>query len=418
LLQEFLGRLEKRGEAFEIWQCQSDPMRSSSPFGVIAPVLRRAAGIIEGEPAEVKQEKLRARVARHVDAADVTLVSEFMGEIAGVPFPHDHSAQLAAARRNGVVMADQRRRAWETFLAAECAAHPVLIVLEDLQWADDPTIKLIEAALRRCADMRWMVIALARPELENRVVNLLAGRKVHSFNLFELSRKASEKLIRTVLGADVEASTVNRLVERAAGNPFYLEELVRAVAEGKGDELPGTVLAMLHARIESMGPEARRMLRAASIFGKTFWKGGLMALLGAHSSAVTDPINDTRADKLLLQVEQTEVIVRCAESRFAGEEEYSFRHALLQEAAYSTLTPEDRALGHRLAGEWLEAVGEREAGVLAEHFDRGEDPERALVWYHRAGEQALLGGDLQAALAWAERGLAAGAEGTVRGTWK
>jgi hypothetical protein len=418
LLQEFLSRLEKRGESFEFWYGQSDPMRTSSPFGVIAPALRRASGVIEGESNEVKQEKLRARVRRHVSPADAPLVAEFIGEIAGIPFPPEHSVQLAAARRNGVVMADQRRRAWENFLAAECAAHPVLIVLEDLQWADDPTIKLIEAALRRCAELRWMVIALARPDLEKRVSNLLAGRRVHSFNLFQLSRKASEKLIRSVLSADVEDDTVNSLVERAAGNPFYLEELVRAVAEGKGDTLPGTVLAMLHARIESMGTEARRMLRAASIFGKTFWKGGLMALLGSHAVSITDPIDNTRADQLLAQIEETEVIVRSDESRFSGEEEYVFRHALLQEAAYSTLTPEDRALGHRLAGEWLELTGEREAGVLAEHFDRGEDPERALVWYHRAGEQALLGGDLSAALAWAERGLAAGAEGTVRGTWK
>jgi eukaryotic-like serine/threonine-protein kinase len=419
LLQEFLTRLEKRGESFDIWYGQSDPMRTSSPFGVIAPALRRVAGVIEGEPGEAKQAKLRARVARHVSSADAQLVAEFIGEIAGIPFPHEHSAQLAAARRNGVVMADQRRRAWESFLTAECEAHPVLIVLEDLQWADDPTIKLIEAALRRCAEMRWMVIALARPEeLEKRVSNLLAGRRVHSFNLFELSRKASEKLIRSVLGPDVQADTVSGLVERAAGNPFYLEELVRAVAEGKGETLPGTVLAMLHARIESMGSEARRMLRAASIFGKTFWKGGLMALLGGHASAMTDPIDNTRANLLLAQIEETEVIIRSEDSRFSGEEAYAFRHALLQEVAYATLTPEDRALGHRLAGEWLEQAGEREAGVLAEHFDRGEDPERALIWYHRAGEQALLGGDLNAALAWSVRGLAAGAEGTVRGTWK
>ena len=110
-------------------------------------------------------------------------------------------------------------------------------------------------------------------------------------------------------------------------------------------------------------------------------------------------------------------MARRGEGRFPGEEELAFRHGLLREAAYATLSPADRALGHRLSAAWLEQKGEREALVLAEHLERGGEPERAVAHYRRAAEQALEGDDFAAAIARAERGAAhaAGEElGTLR----
>jgi tetratricopeptide (TPR) repeat protein len=102
-------------------------------------------------------------------------------------------------------------------------------------------------------------------------------------------------------------------------------------------------------------------------------------------------------------------------SRLAGEVEYEFRHALVREAAYATLTDEDRRVGHRLAALWLEKAGERDAAALAEHFQRGDDPSRAVECYLRAAEQALEGDDLPMVIARAERGIACGAEGEMLG---
>jgi tetratricopeptide (TPR) repeat protein len=314
--------------------------------------------------------------------------------------------QLRAARQNVVVMGDQMRRAWEDFVAAECAAHPVVLVLEDLQWGDVPTTKLVDAALRRVQDQPLLVLALARPDVAQLFPNLWAGRPVTQLQLSDLSRKAGEKLVKQVLGDGIEPALIARLLERAAGNAFYLEELIRAVADGKGDELPQTVLAMVQARLEGLEPESRRVLRAASLYGQVFWESGVAALLG----------DDARgADERLADLVERELVERRGEGRFPDEQEYVFRHAIVREAAYSTLTDEDLVLGHRLAGEWLEKHGEQDAMSLGEHCELGRERERAIPWYVRAAEQALEANDFDAAVKRAERAVACGAGGPVLG---
>jgi tetratricopeptide (TPR) repeat protein len=395
---EFLRSPRRRAEA-QIWIARGDPSRAGSAFGLLAEALHGASGVQAGEPLGTRQKKLRARVARHVPAGDVGRVAEFLGEIAGTPFPDEGSVQLRAARHDAMLMGDQMRRAWEDFLAAECSAQPVVLVLEDLQWGDLPTVKLVDAALRRLAEQPLLVVALARAEVHQIFPKLWAERGLQEIRLGALTRRSSERLVRQILGAGADEAIVARLLARAEGNAFYLEELVRAAASGKGAELPDTVLAMVQARLEGLETEARRLLRAASVFGQTFWSGAVAALLGG-----TQPV--TSAAAWLATLEEREVITRLGEGRFPGEIEYVFRHALFRDAAYAMLTESDRTLGHRLAGRWLERLGERDAMMLAEHLERGGLPGKAAGWYRRAAENALEGNDLEAVLARADRGLA------------
>jgi serine/threonine protein kinase/tetratricopeptide (TPR) repeat protein len=404
------GRQLAEGEARTpmVWFSRGDPMSAGSPFGMVVRAVQRAAGLLDGEPLLVRQQKLRARVARHVPPADRARVTEFLGELCGVRFEDTQSVQLRAARGDAMLMGDQMRRAWEDWLAAECAAQPVLLVLEDLQWGDLPTVKLVDSALRNLADRPWMVLALGRAEVHDLFPRLWAGRAVTQLHLGDLTKRGCEKLVREMLGADVDSDVVARLVDRAAGNAFYLEELIRAVVEGRGDSLPETVIAMVQARLETLAPDGRRLLRAASVFGQIFWPGGVAALIGGEER--TGGIGEWLAELV-----DREVVARRGEGRFPGQDEHIFRHALLREAAYAMLTDGDRALGHRLAGEWLELAGETDAVVLAEHFERGGEPGRAIVWFRRAAEQALEGNDFAAARERAERGVASGAEGEVLG---
>jgi eukaryotic-like serine/threonine-protein kinase len=404
---ELLRRIRDRGEPVEIWIGRGDPLRAGSPFGMIAPALRRTAGILDGEPLDVSRHKLRARVARNA-STDLARTTLFLGELIGAPFPDDASQELRAARRDPLLMADQMHRAFEHLLAVETAAQPVVIVLEDLHWGDLPTTQLIDSALRALPDRPWLVLALARPDVHELFPGLWSERGVHEVRLDNLTKKGSAQLVKRVLGEAASDTLVQRLVEQAGGNAFYLEELIRAAADGKREALPETVLALVQGRLERLEVDARRVLRAASVFGSVFWRGGVSELLGGAARA-----SGTRAwlDELVAR----ELIARAPTSKFADDSEYLFRHALVREAAYAMLTDADRTLGHQLAATWLVRMGETDAITLAEHCERGGEPERAVEHYRAAAEQALAACDFAGAGARADRGVACGAQGETLG---
>jgi tetratricopeptide (TPR) repeat protein len=405
---EFTRGIEARGAPMTILMGRGDPLGAGSPFRLLAQALRRELGVLEGEPDVVRRQKLRARLSRNVGAHNLGRVAEFLGELCGVSFPDEDSVQLRAARQDLMQMGDQMRRAFEDFLAAECARCPVLIVFDDLQWGDLPTVQWIDSALRNLHDRPIMVLAFARPDVRDLFPQLWVDRGLQHIHLSELTPKMSERFVRSVLGAQVSPERVAAIVERAAGNAFFLEEMIRAVADGRADRLPETVLAVVQARLDQLEPDARRILRAASVFGKASWSGGILALLGGAPWVA-------HIGEWLEHLCAREVLTRRVVSRFPGEDELTFRNALVRDAAYAMLTDEDRVLAHRLAGEWLERAGETDASVLASHFELGHAPARALSWYTRAAEQALEGNDFAAALAEAERGIACGAAGPELG---
>ena len=209
-------------------------MSEGSPFSLLARLLRRAAGISGAEPLVVRQQKLRARVGRHIPEADVARVSEFIGEIASVHFNDANSVQLRAARHDAMLMGDQMRRAFCELVLAESASGPLVLVLEDLHWGDLPSVTFIDSALRAASERPFMVLAIARGEVHETFPNLWEQRSLQEIRLGPLVRRAGERLVREVLGDDVDPAQCARLLDRAAGNVFYLEELIRAFAEGSG----------------------------------------------------------------------------------------------------------------------------------------------------------------------------------------
>jgi len=401
LRHEIVREVRTADQAVQMWMARGDPMSAGAPFGMLGQVLRAAVGLVEGEPAAARRRKLRARVARHVGRSDRERVTAFLGELLGVP-AEEESVELRVARQNSLLMGDQLKRAWETFLAAECGAHPVLVVLEDLHWGDVPTVRFFDAALA-LEDAPLTVLALARPEVHDVFPKLWQERNLQEVRLAPLGKRASETLVRHALGDGVAQDTVDRIVDRAAGNAFFLEELVRATSTDAGDALPESVLAMVQARLEKLGPDERRLLRCASVFGRTFWRGGAAALL--------DGAGSRDADEVLERLHARELVSRRPTSSFSNEVEYAFRHEIVREAAYAMLTERDRHAGHALAAAWLEERGETSAVVLAEHWERGGDRTKAARCFERAAAQALEGNDFEATVSRAERGIGCGAHG-------
>jgi tetratricopeptide (TPR) repeat protein len=405
LQSEVVKALQGTDDTVRVWTGRGDPMRSGSPLGLLAAMIGRAAGLRDGEPAEVRRQKLESAIAARVGGEDRVRVQIFIGEVLGLPYPVASSDLLRAARQSGIIMGEQVHRAWIDWLRAETLAGPVLMILEDIHWADEPSMKIIDGTLRDLAERPLLVLALARPEVHDRFPRLWEERNVQEIRLRELGKKAAETLVRKVLGDQIEAEAVERLVQRAAGNAFFLEELIRALADGRAEGLPDTVLAMAQMRLSRLPSESRRILRAASVFGEVFWQGAVTALTGSGDGVAA----------WLDELAQREVLTRRSEARFSGEREYAFRHALVRDAAYAMLTANDRTLGHKLAGDWLEAKGEGEALVLAEHFEIGGEPRRAAGAFLRAAAQSLQRNDFHAALALADRAVAQGVPEEAQG---
>ena len=389
--EELLRRLASRDEPPTVLLGRADLMSSNSAFAPLADAVRRRAGIVPSQGLAVRREKIdgMARVVR--DPVRARVVAEMIGELAGVPFPEDRSDLLRAARRDARLMGDHMRSAFEDWLSAECDAGPVVLVLEDMHWGDLPSIRFVDGALRNLSDKPLFVLALARPEIDQIFPDLWSARGVTTVALTPLSQRSAEQLVRSLTSPGMDDATLERIVDRAQGNAFFLEELVRAAERGLS-ELPDSVLGTVQARLVALTSETRRVLRAASVFGEAFSLDEVAALIGGEAASEI-------AARELVTLAEHAVVSRVAQG------EYVFRHALVQEATYATLTAEDKTLGHRLAGELLEAKGTEDARALAEHFSRSDAPRRAAPHLQRAAAQALEGNDLARSVELAERAL-------------
>ncbi len=387
-------------------RAKADATTAGSPFAALGAAIRREVGISDEEPHGERWNKLAARVATVV-APGETHVAEFVAEIAGLRLS-DAGEQVAAARRDPRLMGDRLRRAWHAWMRGEAARGPVLIVLEDFQWGDLPTVKLLEDMLHDLAEEPIFVLALARPEIDLAFPNIWS-RVVVRMPLVGLSKKAATTFVRSMLES-ATPETAERLVSLASGNVLYLEELVRSAAEGKTDA-PESLLAMLSSQVESLPDAERRVMRAASVFGHTFWTDGVCVLLGGEREP-NDRVRaetNTRLDALA----QREMIAARGDSRLPSQRELAFRNALIRDVTYAMLTEEDRLLGHALAAEWLERAGESDPFVLAEHFARGGRKDRAAVEFGRAANSAYDVGDYGVVIECVKRAEACGAGGNA-----
>lgn len=161
LAREWLGLLDGRAET---WIARGDPLTAGSPFGLLAQILRSTLALRDGDPLEIQRRTLHQQILARVGAAHGDRVTEFLGALLGIPFPG--GVQLRAAREDAVLMGDQMLRAFLDWLRAECARRPLLLLLDDLQWADLPSLRFLDAALRQERSSPFLLLALADSELD------------------------------------------------------------------------------------------------------------------------------------------------------------------------------------------------------------------------------------------------------------
>jgi class 3 adenylate cyclase/tetratricopeptide (TPR) repeat protein len=365
----------------ELWGWLADeaprPFRGTGrclPYGQIAywaigEVLKEHLGLREDDPPERVRERLGER------------------EILGLALGRDVAGDLhpLAAR-------ERLHEAWVSFLGELVAEQPAVLLFEDLHWAEEPLLDLLERTARDVQGPLFL-IATARPELLDRRPGWSGGRRNASTLWVEaLSPDETALLADELLATRFSAELREAIVERAEGNPFFVEELVAAVTERGGEgELPDSVQALLAARVDLLPPTEKAGLQAAAVIGRTFWPGPVRELLGGEEP-----------DWALL--EDRDFVRRRPASSISGETEYAIKHALTREVAYRSLPKAKRARLHAGFSDWLERFGEgrdEHAALLAHHYAEAARPEDAdLAW---AGEEAELERLSSKAIAWLRR---------------
>ncbi len=390
LRHELVRRLHGSPSPPTVLLCRGDPLHAATPYAQIGQAVRQAAELSGRETGDETRGRLEAHVRGSLPEGDVGRVVDFVGELVGEQFDDGENLPLRAARHSAEAMADQIRRAFEELVRAWCKKGPVVLVLEDLHWTDPASVKLVDAVLRRLEGEALFVLALARPEVHERFPGLWENRHLTELRLPPLPPRAATKLVRAIMGETATDEDIQRIVVRAEGNAFYLEELIRDAAERipvrrsqrpslRPDAFPETLIAVAQARLERLDPDARKLLRAASIFGETFSVEGVSALVGEPVAAW---------EPLLAALIEHEVITHLDKSHYADSREMVFRHALLRGAAYATLTVEDRTLGHRLAGTWLHGTNEDREAIALHFFEAGESSKAAACFAEAAATNA------------------------------
>jgi DNA-binding SARP family transcriptional activator len=356
----------------------------------LAEVLREELGLLETDTSETVLRRLRGR--------------EILGLTLGLDVATDLHPLDAGARLH---------EGWVALLTELAAERPVVVLIEDLHWAQDPLLDLLE---RLVDEVRGplLVVGTARPELL--AARPAWGRRRDATTIW-LEPLADDDADRVLGNAAVDLPDDVRglVLERAEGNPFFLEELLASLAGRKGADpsIPDSIQAVLAARIDLLPPTEKVALQAAAVIGRSFWRGPVRELLEGEAP-----------DFALL--ESRDFIRRRSASSLAGEREFAFKHALTRDVAYASLPKASRARLHAAFAEWLERVAEgrgEHAALLAHHYAEAVRPEdadlawdgnqerladlrgRALAWLGRAAELAIGRYELDEALALLQRAL-------------
>jgi tetratricopeptide (TPR) repeat protein len=378
-----LERWRAAGAAPESWTIRCDPALRDAPYRALGRSIQALAGIADGDPLDDQRRKLAAAVAERGASADLV---PLLGEMAAIPFPGSSSSALRRARLDASAHAEAMRLSWRSFVEAASRGCPLVLVVDDLQWCDGPSVALLERMLR-IEGRSVFVLATARNELHERFPLLWRQAVVGEVRLAPLARGASLELAQALLGGSDERAAM--VAERSGGNPFHLEQLALT---GRQRALPDSMLLALQERLLALGPDARRLLRAASVLGTEIDAEALATL--------TEDLPPRRLASLLRELADRELL----EPMSSGASR--FTHELLREAAYSMLPDGVRERAHRRIAEHLEAIGGAEPLVLAQHHDRGANRAQAAHHYGRAAERALAALDLDAAFALAEKSAA------------
>jgi class 3 adenylate cyclase/tetratricopeptide (TPR) repeat protein len=316
-------------------------------------IVKAQAGIVEqDDPGDVEQKLEDAVADVLAETSDASWVESELRSLVGLA----GQSELGDDRRGAAFAA------WRRFLEAMAEQRPLVVVFEDLHWADESLLDFVDELVDWVTDVPLLVVATARPELLERRPGWGGGKlNATTLALAPLSEEQTADLIAHLLERPVlPVESQQVLLERAGGNPLYAEQFAELFVErGSADDLPlpETLQGIIAARLDGLPDAEKDLLRDAAVVGKVFWAATLR--LDAKDATTT-----------LHSLERKGFVRRQKRSSVEGESEFAFAHALVRDVAYGQIARADRAEKHRHVAEWIESLGRPEdhAEMLAYHW--------------------------------------------------
>ena len=419
LLREVEVRLERTPTAIATFHGRAQRHGLQVPYGVIRDLLAWHCDIVDSDGPEVACAKLVGAFGQPFGprAEEQAAV---VGQLIGLDF--SGSPHIAGILQDGRQIRTRAFHAIEQFLRLRCAAGSgfVVLLLDDLHWADDGSLDLVDYLASTCADLPIVIGCFTRPALLERRPAWGRVARGLRIELEPLSVECSGVLVEALLApmADPPAALRDLILRSADGNPFHMEELLGMLIDdgvvlttGDGwtvDEarltklrVPPTLTAVLQARLDALPPREKLALQRDSVIGHVFWDEALRT------------IAPESIDALPLLAER-KLIDRRQASAFVGVREYAFKHHLLHQVTYDTVLKAPRRELHKRTADWLvsitaERIGEH-LGLIADHYERAGDVRNATRYLQRAADAAFRAAAFGATIDYAGRALAGCAE--------
>jgi class 3 adenylate cyclase/tetratricopeptide (TPR) repeat protein len=411
LVGELSDYVDRSRDLYRWRQGRCLPYGEGIAFWALGEIVKAHAGVLESDPPELAQEKLE----------------QVLPEGEERPWFRDRLLPLLGIETGSSAGREELFTAWRRFLEQVAADRPTVLAFEDLHWAGTGMLAFLDHLAANLADVPLLIVSTTRPELYDRYPTQGAG--LPTVRLAPLSEAESAQLVTGLLEATMLPAELQQLIrDRAAGNPLFTQEFVALLRDrglivrtgggwqllgGTDVPLPDSVQAVIAARLDTLGPEAKALVGDAAVIGKVFWAGAVAEMGGRDPAATV-----TTLGELVFR----QLVAPASRSSMTGEAEYAFGHALVRDVAYEQLPRTGRASRHLAAASWIEAkVTDRVedfADVLAHHYATALELARAAGELDRAGEleapalrflslagERALGLDTDAALGSFERAL-------------
>jgi tetratricopeptide (TPR) repeat protein len=388
LRREALSRIASHASAPKIVLARSESFAKGHALGVVGDIARGLTGVAKGAPLQ--------------DALDATDVLIAVSEVPCSDAARELLARLVA--NEALPELDDTRGARDALwlvltdmTVGLSRQSPLVVVLEDAQWADSDSLGWIDHLLARAGGCAVYVLVTTRPTLWRDDPSRFEGRDHVRIELRPLSRKQSRAIASSILGERAAGergeAVADSIAQQSAGLPLFAEELARLAAAGRDASDAPTIEAAMQVHLDALDDYGRDAAAKLAVFGLVGWDVGLEAIGVANAA------------EALRELAAAEVLLEQAHARFAGTREFAFKHALMREVAYASLGDGALRECHARAGRWLARMGEDDA-IVARHLELGGEGAAAAGHLEKAGRRALATHALPEAVLLAEKALA------------